>query len=774
MDGEVVSIDQYPTTGNGGEGGEDKPLVFVVKSSDETAEKYRFEYTGFLPLKKGDIISIDGRIKEKARGKRFVLQDKPLVYIPTKADNLANYFREALLTKRKGGQIKGWGKGRRLPIDIGKKIYEEMYQKFGSHEGVLKSLNTFAIEFYVEITETERNNIYWWWRKNVLRRQLYLLGLYNKEIDESGLREDVLFKMISENPVKATSLSMEKAIEINQLFRRETEKGDIICGEILRKLVEFKKKGWYYVPARIMKKAYPSIEKYYSTLVDEYDVICETISSSDDEEIDKKEEILLLKSSYETENYIAARIKELIKLDEIANKMREKMGGISFAPRKGKKGRSPVNIYDNIELTEEQEEALKGSLRNHITIITGGAGCGKTTLLRQIIKNLEEKGRKFMLTSFTGKAVMRIKEVICSRSSHKEDEEIENSSSREEGKLRKEYESRCMTMSRIIHKLKGFQSVPQFDTLIIDEASMVSTGLFHTFLTLFTTPFKIILVGDCNQLDPIEGGSMLKELIDSGKVPTYRLTINKRSEGKTLIKNANGLIGPDRDYKKPFRFISGESFFVIDGEVDTVRKIVKGLWKGGIDDKSITILTPVNRYIPILVSYHHQTYLRKKRKMKYGERVFYFEDRILQKKNFYSEDLEIMNGEEGIVTDINDDFLEVTFREDKVVGYQWDSRPSRVTTEDESDGDSLTIDSIMNSFAKTIHKSQGSEYDYVIIYLPPENFSFVSVNMLYTAITRAKKKLWIVSDLSTLDRITTQTLGKRHELLGYRLSNDGI
>lgn len=750
MDGEVVNIEDY--------GKEDKPLVFVIKSSDEGAEKYRFEYTGFLPLKKGDIISIDGRIREKARGKRFVLQDKPLVYIPTKANNLANYFREALLAKRKGG----WGKGRRLPLDIGKKIYEEMYQKFSSHEGVLKSLNTFAIEFYVEISETERNQIYWWWRKNVLRRQLYLLGLYNKEIDDSGLREDILFKMISENPIKVTSLSMEKAIEINQLFRRETEKGDIICGEILRKLVEFKKKGWYYVPARIMKKAYPSIEKYYPTLVDEYDVICETISSSSDDE----EEILLLKSSYETENYVAARIKELIQLDEIANKMREKMGGISFASRR-KKGKSPVNICDDIELTEEQEEALKASLRNHITIITGGAGCGKTTLLRQIIKNLEKKGRKFMLTSFTGKAVMRIKEVICKR---REKAEIGDSSSREEeGKRLKEYEKRCMTMSRIIHKIKCFQSVPQFDTLIIDEASMVSTGLFHTLLTLFSTPFKIILVGDCNQLDPIEGGSMLKELIDSGKVPTYRLTINKRSEGKTLIKNANGLIGPERDYKKPFRFISGESFFVIDGEVDMVRKIVKGLWKGGIDDKSITVLTPVNRYIPILVSYHQQTYLRKKQKMKYGDRVFYFDDRILQKKNFYSEDLEIMNGEEGVVTDINDDFLEVTFREDKVVGYKWDSRPSRTTKEDESDGDTLSIESIMNSFAKTIHKSQGSEYDYVIIYLPPENFSFVSVNMLYTAITRAKKKLWIVSDLSTLDRITTQTLGRRHELLGMRL-----
>jgi len=716
MDGEVVKIEQYST--------DDKPIVFVVKGETET---YRFEYTGFLPLKKGDIVSIDGNVKKKAKGKRFILTDKPLVYIPTKPDNLANYFREALLDKRKAASAKGWGKGRQLGLDMGKKIYEEMYQKFGDHDGVVKGLNTFTIEFYVAINEAERNSIYWWWRKNVLRRQLYLLGLYNKEIEESGLREDILFKMISENPLKVTSLSMEKAIEINQLFSRETKKNDIICGEILRKLVDFKKNGWYYVPVRIMTKAFPNIETYYPILVDEYDVIREKIND--------EEEVLLLKTSYETEKYVASRIEELIKLDEIANKMRE---GIKL--RKGRNN------------TEEQEEALKASIRNHITIITGGAGVGKTTLLRQIVKNLEEKGRKFILTSFTGKAVMRIKEVVC----HSEE------------KLRKEYESRCMTMSRIIHRIKGFQSVPHFDTLIIDEASMVSTSLFYTFITLFADPFKLILVGDCNQLEPIEGGSMFKELIISNKVPTYYLTINKRSEGKTLIKNANGLISDDRDYNKPFRFISGESFFVVDGEVDMVRKIIKGLWKGGIDDKLVTVLTPVNRYIPILVSYHHQTYLKKRRKMKYGDRAFYYDDRIIQKKNYYSEDLEIMNGEEGIVTNMNDDYLEVTFRKDKVVGYRWDaSNTSR--REDESDGGDLSIDVIMNSFAKTIHKSQGSEYDYVIIYLPPENYSFVTVNMLYTAITRAKKKVWIVSDLSTLDRITTQILPPRHELLGNYL-----
>jgi exodeoxyribonuclease V alpha subunit len=144
---------------------------------------------------------------------------------------------------------------------------------------------------------------------------------------------------------------------------------------------------------------------------------------------------------------------------------------------------------------------------------------------------------------------------------------------------------------------------------------------------------------------------------------------------------------------------------------------------------------------------------------------------MMQKKNFYSDDLEIMNGEEGYITKITDDYMEITFSKDKVVSYRYESSTfdSRGSELDDKSLDQLTLDSITHSFSKSIHKSQGSEYEYVIIYLPPENYRFVTLNMLYTAITRAKKKVWIVSDKSTLDVITTQKLPKRYEILGEKL-----
>ncbi len=723
LNGVVDRIDKYPKKGD-----EDTPLVFVVKNEEE---EIRLEYTGFLPLKKGDLISI-GKRKPAERGKRFIIKDKPLVYISTKPEDIPRHLRDALLDRRTSlSKYYSSKSKKKYSLDIGQKVYEEMLQKLGDHEKVIEALNVWAVEFYVTITEKERDTIYSWWKKNVLRRQLYLLGLYNKEIDESGMREDVLFKQIMTNPMTVSSLSMDKVEEINHLIGRETTENDKACGEILRKIIYYKKKkGWFFVTDRVLRKEFPNINRFTGTLFDDYDIRFENGK-------------FYSKENYATETYTTERINDMIKLNKMGQEMREKMPRLK---------RSPFRIHGDIKLTDEQEEALGGALKNTVSVITGGAGCGKTTLMKQIVRNLEERGRKFLLTSFTGKAVMRIKEIVA-----------------DEGK---KYDENCITISRIIHRRKTFQKVPEFDTLIIDEASMVSTDLFHTFLTLFTNPFSLILIGDCNQLDPIESGSLLKEIIESEAVPIYRLTINKRTEGGTVIvKNANGLIG-DRDFGKPYRFMTGNGFYTVDGEVDMVKKIVKGLYKSGVDDKSITILTPVNRYIPILVSYHQKYFLRDKVKMRFKGKVYHYGDRMMQKKNYYSDDLDIMNGEEGYVSDINEDFLQITYRDDKVVGYKWTS--SSVKSKDEEDtysGDELTVDSITNSFAKSIHKSQGSEYDYVIIYIPPENFSFVSINMLYTAITRAKKKVWVVSNLSTLDIITTQVLPKRYETLGERLSN---
>lgn len=710
MNGEIVDIPQYSS--------ENKPCVFVVSDGDN---KQRFQYTGFFPVRKGDIISIDGGMEKTNRGTRLILEEKPLVYIPRGEENVVKYLRDALT----GGKFKP---KKSYSHNLGQELYDEMMHKSGSHEDILHKLDNHVIDYYVTVNDKELQKIYAWWKKTILKRQLYLFGLYNKEIDESGLTLTELVDAIKDNPSKICSLSLERVSEINNLFRRETKDIDLICGGILRKLVEYKKQGWFYLPEKILKKYYPDVKQYKKYLQQEFDVIIEN----------KK---YFTKQNYNIEFLVASRISELIRIDKMGENIKRK---ISF------------HVYGDKILTKEQIKALKGTLVNMISIITGGAGCGKTTLLREIFDNLENKGRKVVLSSYTGKAVMRIKEIVCQGRS----KEIAN-----------RIEKNCITLSRLIHKKRTFQKTPEFDTLIIDESSMVPTGLVYQLFTLFPDTFKIILIGDCNQLDPVEPGSFFKELIDTEKIKTFYLTKNMRTgDGSSIVVNASKMVSPDRNFNIPYEFKEGEGLYLMEPGIDTVKSIVKGLWKSGINSKDLTILCPVNKFLPVLSGIFQKYFLRKQDRYEFKDRIYIFGDRMMQNKNFYSEDLELMNGEEGYIVNIEQDFIEISYGKDKKVSYNWEAKKIDIDVdEDDQEIDKLGIDSVINSFAKTIHKSQGSEYEDVIIYIPIRIYQFINVNMLYTAITRAKKRVWIVGEKNTIDLITTRRLPLRHETLGQKL-----
>ena len=421
-------------------------------------------------------------------------------------------------------------------------------------------------------------------------------------------------------------------------------------------------------------------------------------------------------------------------------------------------GDSSYQVFSekNIKLTEEQEFALEGALSSYLTIITGGAGCGKTTLIKQLIKNFIIEEKHFILTSFTGKAVLRIKESIG--------EEFGN--------------IECHTLHRIIHRKKTGCKVEKFYNVIIDECSMISTELMWEFLTLFKHKFRLILIGDCNQLPPIGTGSFFTQLIDSERVPIYYLTQNKRmvrqNDKMVILKNANGLIDERRDKKIPYNFETNDGFYIIESGLEYCENIISAFKKKGIDHRDVTVITPFNKEIDKVVEYHQSIYLSDLESRSYDNKRYYIGDRVMQTQNVYSDSMDLMNGEEGEVIGMNKEVLIVDYGNEKIVEYIWSEKPDKKkkkkhSEEEKETGEEFYVSEIKHSFCKTVHKSQGSEYKYVIMYIPRNMSGFLNVNLLYTAITRTKEKIWIVCDRDTLDFATIRFLPHRYENLASRL-----
>jgi exodeoxyribonuclease V alpha subunit len=192
----------------------------------------------------------------------------------------------------------------------------------------------------------------------------------------------------------------------------------------------------------------------------------------------------------------------------------------------------------------------------------------------------------------------------------------------------------------------------------------------------------------------------------------------------------------------------------------------------------ITVLTPYNKDIEEINKYSQSIYLKDIDVYQYGQRGFILGDRMMQTTNVYNQEHgEVMNGEEGIITNISSENLTIVFNKQKTISYKWDDNKklkpdfleqNNYEEEENSEKDYLTCD-LKHSFCKTVHKSQGSEYDYVIIYLPPTKGSFVNINLLYTAITRTKKTVWLVVDKESLEKASRTKLTFRYDRLAERI-----
>jgi exodeoxyribonuclease V alpha subunit len=380
-------------------------------------------------------------------------------------------------------------------------------------------------------------------------------------------------------------------------------------------------------------------------------------------------------------------------------------------------------------LCEEQRTAVNGIVNDgNLSILTGKPGAGKTTCIADILNNYIQKPMKICLLAPTGKAVQRMRESLA--------ENIPDIG---------EYDNVQMST---IHKFLGYgmpkfmqmeaiKSASEFGLCIIDESSMVDIFLFSELLqALKLTTCKIILVGDKNQLPSIHAGNILTDLIHIG-VPTYYLEENHRSV-KSIRHNGDIILAGDTSV--PFE-IDANFTFVPETELNHIFQSID------FTSPDVMFITPYRK--PYTSTGQkitgNSTDINHMIHEKYfGDTRYSVGDKVICMKNNYTQ--AYFNGEVGFVYGIDESGLLVRL-DDRVV-----------TIKDRAEMD--------YAYATTVHKSQGSEYEEIYMYLPKDmSMSLLNKELLYTGVTRAKKKLTIIGEPETVYKAMETSANKRQTFL---------
>ena len=424
---------------------------------------------------------------------------------------------------------------------------------------------------------------------------------------------------------------------------------------------------------------------------------------------------------------------------------------------------------EEIELDELQKNAVISAAKKGFFILTGGPGTGKTTTITTMIRMFEEEGLNIFLGAPTGRAAKRMSEATG-------------------------YEARTIhRMLEVSGRLGDDDDVASFarfdrneenplecDVIIIDEMSMVDVSLMYSLLKAISPGTRLILVGDVNQLPSVGPGNVLKDILASGKFESVKLEkIFRQAQESDIVMNAHKI------HKGQHVLLDNKSkdfFFLKRDDADTIISVMLTLVKekmpkyvdAGISD--IQVLTPtrkgllgVERLNSILQRYLNPESPDKK-EWKGDTRVFREGDKVMQIRNNYQLEWEVtgnynitiekglgvFNGDVGIIKDINEwgKTVTVEFEEGRKVVYPFAS-----------------LDELELAYAITVHKSQGSEYPAVVMPIVDGPKMLMNRNILYTAITRAKKCVTMVGDADVFYSMVDNTSqAKRYSGLKDRIA----
>lgn len=569
-----------------------------------------------------------------------------------------------------------------------------------------------------------------------------------------------MYRILKENPYKMAEdingIGFKMADEIASRIGIHTDSDYRIRSGLLYILLLATGEGHVYLPKKLLLERAQQLlgvqadymEKHLTDLAIDRKIVIKEIETDHTE----KQQVVYASQYYQIELHTAQMLHELNVKDTAEEEvLQEKIKQIQRA--------------EKIDLDEKQQEAIKEAVRNGLMVITGGPGTGKTTTINAIIRYFEMEGLDIYLAAPTGRAAKRMTEATGyeAKTIHRL---LELTGIPEESSAR-------------VHFERNAQNPLEADVIIIDEMSMVDIFLMHALLSAVVTGTRLILVGDVNQLPSVGPGSVLKDIIRSGEFPVVELTkIFRQASQSDIVVNAHKInqgIPVVLDNK------SMDFFFLKRYEANVVISVVITLIQKKLpkfvdaQPYDIQVLTPmrkgllgVERLNGILQQYLNPPEKEKKEK-EHGNGLFREGDKVMQIKNNYQIEWEVrglygipvekgvgvFNGDTGILREINTfaETVTVEFDERKFVEYSFKQ-----------------LDELELAYAITIHKAQGSEYPAVIIPLLGGPKMLMNRNLLYTAVTRARKCVTLVGDEKTFEEMENNRMEQsRYTTLDLRI-----
>ena len=392
-------------------------------------------------------------------------------------------------------------------------------------------------------------------------------------------------------------------------------------------------------------------------------------------------------------------------------------------------------------LAEAQRRAIDASITGKVSVITGGPGVGKTTIIRALVEIFAARKLRIRLAAPTGRAAKRMSEAT----GHD-----------------------ALTLHRLLkyrpdkNAFEHDEANPlEADVLILDETSMIDIELMNRLLLALPDGIALVLVGDIDQLPSVGPGNVLRDIISSQSVPCTRLTAIYRQDASGLIvRNAHHINdgeplergGADSDF---FFIETSEPDHVVSRVCELVTRRIPNRFR--FPPSEIQVLTPMRRNqlgADNLNAVLQRAVNPSGPSLQRGATFFRKGDRVMQMRNNY--DKEVFNGDIGFIADVD--------LEERTLVVDFDGNPVEYEASE--------LDELVLAYASTVHKSQGSEYPAVVIVIATQHFKLLQRNLLYTAVTRGRKLVCIVGSSKAVRMATeNNTVRERHTTLALRLQN---